>query len=71
MSEFYKEAGVTYSHKRIRFMHEFVYSWYHLPTKQIGINTVWVYNKKDIITLLNHWSRGERWKYWVNSDEGI
>jgi len=50
------EQGVSYEREPTHGMKPFQYSWFHRPTNNSGIVSVYCYKYSDFIKLVNYWN---------------
>jgi hypothetical protein len=41
----------------------FSVSWFHIPTKEKGIRTIYAESKEKMLVLVNLWNDATTWKY--------
>ena len=65
MDKLLQESGVQYSFSPDGgALKEFRYGRKHLQSGKQTIESVYCFNERDFETLLKHWNRGDRWRYW-------
>jgi hypothetical protein len=59
------EAGVHYRRvgKPDRCETEFEYEWFHFPSGKTGGGSFITMKTADALKLVNHWNKGNDWKY--------